>query len=160
MRLSLLSLFFIFFCCCLQAQYLVPYGIKAIGKSKTSTTNAGTNTGVTWVRFAPTRQEVWLAGIKNGYIIERFIISADGSIDKTKVVLLTPTPLKPISKTAFEKLPDPLADAAAEVIYNTSLVATSSHPTALYERKMNEDNRFSMALLMCDLSQKDRKSVV
>lgn len=153
MRLSLLSLFFIFFCYCLQAQYLVPYGIKAIGKSKTSTTSVGTNGGVMWVRFAPTRQEVWLAGIKNGYIIERFIISADGSIDKTKVVLLTPTPLKPISKTAFEKLPDPLADAAAEVIYNASPVATSSHPTALYEKKMNEENRFSMALLMCDLSQ-------
>ena len=125
-------------------QYITPFGIKGLSKSKGDKI---------WLRWAPTRPEVWLAANKTGYIVERFMVKKDGLLEEPKSTLLTPTPLKPISKEAMERLQDPLAPALAEMLYTESLPLKSRNPKDIIDKKEQIDNRFGMALFVADLSQ-------
>ena len=142
-------------------QYKIPYAIKAIGKSKGDKI---------WVRWAPTRPEIWAAANAGGYIVERFILRKDGKLEDERTgaelvvppntlpkgTILTNLPLKPLPKLELERLAstEPLANPVAEAIYGTSKYTSKGfNPEMLVAKEHEKNNRFGMALYMSDLSQ-------
>lgn len=84
---------------------------------------------------------------------------SQGTFDKDyaqKPKQLATRPIKPYSKEEFEKLAqtDDKAGAVAEMIYSEEFrQAYAATPTGVLKRKREQENRFGMALFVCDLSQ-------
>jgi uncharacterized protein len=112
-----------------------------------------------WLRWAPTEFSVWQLGNQHGYVIERFTIQQDGSIDLNAVAKLTPESIKPLTKEEFLKLDSSQDNIAAvgELIYTVeeqTKEKNGTSPAELLQKAGDQNNRFGMALLLCDLSYK------
>ncbi|MDJ1482970.1 hypothetical protein QNI16_20880 [Cytophagaceae bacterium YF14B1] len=112
-----------------------------------------------WLRWAPSNAYVWELGNKYGYIVERFTMTSQGKFNEDFAQhpkLLSKQPVKPYSKDEFQKLgaTDEKAEAFAELLYSEQArQAYPSTPAGLLKRNQQQENRFGMALLLCDLSQ-------
>ncbi|HLG02307.1 MAG TPA: fibronectin type III domain-containing protein [Bacteroidia bacterium] len=106
------------------------------------------------IRWVPANAETWKAGIKSGYIIERFTIDQwfdlAGTDPQGKGTTLTTTPLLPLpsNDTAwnFLRKMDPLNAFVYDAIHGKSTPANT--PAA----KKEEQLRYGFALKACDYS--------
>lgn len=109
-----------------------------------------------WIRWAPTTPTYWQLGNKYGYILERFSILPNGDLEENSQLTLTQAPLKPYDRAAFLPLAEKSDEVATleELLYGESAAASySGNDISSILSKNNElQNRFGIALLMCDLS--------
>jgi hypothetical protein len=110
------------------------------------------------LRWAPTNPSAWLMGNKNGYKIDRYLITNKNQVvGKPTRIQLTPVPLKPRPKEQWE------ADAkrndysaiAAQAIYGSSFQVTMPQSPSMSEvvsRTQEQEQRFSFALFAADHS--------
>ncbi|WP_333821379.1 hypothetical protein, partial [Ohtaekwangia sp.] len=137
--------------------FLVVICAVAVAQQKTSVAilSKSKADGV-WLRWAPTDPSYWQLGNKYGYIIERFTLRADGELEPGSQTTITPTPLKTLTEAEFDKIAETSDEAAVlqELLYGKDFNANfSANDLASVLAKNNElENRFGIALLMCDLS--------
>lgn len=108
-----------------------------------------------WIRWAPANQTVWQLGNKHGYVLERFTLNANGEIENKQGVKISEQLFKPLSSSELMKLSETVEEAEAlnEIIYDTDDVPSSSKSIAqILSKKEELENRFGVALLMCDLN--------
>jgi hypothetical protein len=117
------------------------------------------------LRWAPTNYELWQAGIKNGYVIERYTILSNKELVKqpltTKKVFEV---VKPWAKEKFEPLMDvdKYIGIAAEAIYGENFSVNTGKTTSMYDivnLSTEQSNRFSFALFSADMSIKAANSL-
>jgi uncharacterized protein len=111
------------------------------------------------LRWAPSTAYLWLMANKYGYTIERFTIKEGDQRVPTasqKAKLLTTGALKPVSQAAFLALEetDDRSAVVGEAIYGKEfeLEATAAGTAGIMQQTQAMQNRFSFAMLMCDLS--------
>lgn len=143
--------FLISFFCSVKAQQSVAntnQGIKMLARPYPDSVQ---------LRWAPTSYELWQAGIKHGYQVERFTILSNNQLVKnpqaTRMVfnLIKPWPL--------EKW-EPYADIeyvgiAAEAVYGEHFTVSAGKNSSMYEivnMATEQSNRFSFALFSADMS--------
>lgn len=106
------------------------------------------------LRWAPSDFTVWQLGNKYGYSVERYTLKPDGTLLSSTPVTLR-TNLKPFPKSTFENLSQTAEEAAIlqELIYTNEPASgkESDHPGAILSKRDDLNNRFGMALLVCDL---------
>lgn len=108
-----------------------------------------------WLRWAPMNPTVWQLGNKYGYLVERFVIKSDGELENPLGERISINPLKPHSAAELDKLSESVKEAGvlSELIYGTS---TDAKPTndlgAIIAHNEDLENKFGVALLVCDLS--------
>lgn len=109
------------------------------------------------LRWAPIDYDTWQAGIKKGYVIERYTIMRGGEIlspediAKEHKVLggaFTPAPLEDWEPFAEEKY----AAIAAECIYGEDENVGVLSPKAAYQIHQRQQQKFSFALYAADMS--------
>ena len=109
------------------------------------------------LRWAPADYDTWQAGIKKGYVIERYTIMRGGEIlspediAKEHKVLggaFTPAPLEDWEPFAEEKY----AAIAAECIYGEDENVGVLSPKAAYQIHQRQQQKFSFALYAADMS--------
>jgi uncharacterized protein len=109
-----------------------------------------------WLRWAPSDPTNWQLGNKYGYTIERFTLRADGEMEPNSQTTITPAPLKPLSEAEIDKASETSDEVAVlqELLYGKDYNTTfSANDMSSVLAKNNElENRFGIALLMCDLS--------
>lgn len=109
-----------------------------------------------WIRWAPTDPTFWRLGNQYGYTIERFTLLDDGELEEGSKAMLTDTPLKPYSPSQIEKLAETSDEVAVleELLYGEGADPSfSASDISSVLQKSNElENRFGIAMLMCDLS--------
>jgi hypothetical protein len=109
-----------------------------------------------WLRWAPIDPTVWQLGNKYGYTVERFTIKSDGELENRAGEKLTAQPLKPHSRAELEKLASTVkeADVLIELIYGEEVNTNvkSNDPASVLARSEEVENKFGVALLVCDLS--------
>jgi hypothetical protein len=110
------------------------------------------------LRWAPTSYELWQAGIKNGYIIERYTILSNKELVRqslaTKKVfdVVKAWPLAP-----WEPLVDidKYCGIAAEAMYGENFSVTTGKTGSMYEivnMATEQSNRYSFAMFSADMS--------
>ena len=105
-----------------------------------------------WLRWAPANHTVWQLGNKYGYIVERFSLKPDGELG---VGVKISEPFKPLSSADLLKLGATVEEAEAldELIYKTNdEPGGDMNFSNLLAKKEELENRFGVALLLCDLS--------
>ena len=111
-----------------------------------------------WLRWAPTDFTTWQLGNKYGYRIERYTLKTDGTLESKTPVQLSPSGIRPFTIKQLDELSTTVEEARIiqELIYDTEGTARMNGKTPASLLKQHEDmnNRFSMALLVCDLSPK------
>jgi uncharacterized protein len=147
-KLKLLWLFLLY-TTSLQAQHVEP-SIRVISK---------VNKDGVWLRWAPTEFEVWKLGNTRGYILERFTLKQNGTIDLETPTHLNSIPIKPLKKNEFQNLASTQNEigAVGELIYaseNTSQKNDANTPAGILQKRDDQNNQFGIALLLCDLSYK------
>lgn len=109
-----------------------------------------------WLRWAPVEVSQWQLGNKYGYAIERFTLLPNGDLEMSSKTTLTPTPIKPYTEEQFSKLENASDETLAieELLYSETFKKSySSNDVGTVLSKSKElENRFGMALLMCDFS--------
>lgn len=109
-----------------------------------------------WIRWAPTDPTFWRLGNQYGYTIERFTLLDDGELEEGSKAMLTDTPVKPYSPSQIEKLAETSDEVAVleELLYGEGADPSfSASDISSVLQKSNElENRFGIAMLMCDLS--------
>lgn len=109
-----------------------------------------------WLRWAPANPSLWQMGNKHGYTLERFTLKPDGEMEPNSQILLTPVPLKPLTEAEFETVASTSDEAAVlqELLYGKDFNTTFSANdlASVLARNSELENRYGMALLMCDLS--------
>lgn len=109
------------------------------------------------LRWAPADYDTWQAGIKKGYVVERYTIMRGGEIlspediAKEHKVLggaFTPAPLEDWEPFAEEKY----AAIAAECIYGEDENVGVLSPKAAYQIHQRQQQKFSFALYAADMS--------
>ena len=109
------------------------------------------------LRWAPADYDTWQAGIKKGYVIERYtimrggeILSPDDIAKEHKVLggAFTPAPLEDWEPFAEEKY----AAIAAECIYGEDENVGVLSPKAAYQTHQRQQQKFSFALYAADMS--------
>jgi uncharacterized protein len=109
-----------------------------------------------WLRWAPSDPANWQLGNKYGYTIERFALFPNGDMVPGSQTVITPAPLKPLTEAEFDKISETSDEAAVlqEILYgkdfNTNFSANDLG--SVLSKKNELENRFGIALLMCDLS--------
>lgn len=110
------------------------------------------------LRWAPTSYELWRAGIKNGYIIERYTILSNKELVKqpssTRKVF---DPVKPWSLSKWEALADTdkYAAIAAEAVYGEQFTVTTGENSSMYDiinLSDEQTNRYSFGMFSADMS--------
>lgn len=135
--------------------YAQPTGdrIQALAKSKKE--------GV-WLRWAPVNPTVWQLGNKYGYVVERFTVLSNGELENQSGEKLTLSPLKPYSPVELEQLSRTVkeADVLLELLYgeDEGQVLKPTDPASVLERNTDLENKFGVALLVCDLSPEVAKA--
>jgi len=109
------------------------------------------------LRWAPTDYQSWRHGIKYGYIIERTTIMRDSKIlDKKENLILTSSPIKPLSLKEWEKYAekDDYVAIMAEAIYSSSFeIQTKTSPVIdIFNIASEQQNRYSFAMFSADCS--------
>lgn len=109
-----------------------------------------------WLRWAPTDPTFWQLGNQYGYTIERFTLLDNGELEEGSQAMLTHAPIKPYSPSQIEQLAATIDEVAVleELLYGEGAAPSfSPDDIATVLTKSNElDNRFGIAMLMCDLS--------
>ena len=109
------------------------------------------------LRWAPANYDTWQAGIKKGYVIERYtimrgdeILSPEDIAKEHKVLggAFTPAPLEDWEPFAEEKY----AAIAAECIYGEDENVGVLSPKAAYQIHQRKQQKFSFALYAADMS--------
>ena len=109
------------------------------------------------LRWAPANYDTWQAGIKKGYVIERYtimrgdeILSPEDIAKEHKVLggAFTPAPLEDWEPFAEEKY----AAIAAEGIYGEDENVGVLSPKAAYQIHQRKQQKFSFALYAADMS--------
>jgi hypothetical protein len=115
-----------------------------------------------WIRWAPTSATVWQLGNKYGYTVERFTLTAKGDLENVAGEKLSVTPLKPYTPAELEKLSTTVKEVSViqELVYGEGVDKTYSANNAASVLQHNKDleNRFGIALLVCDLSPEVAKA--
>lgn len=140
-----------FWCSCLTIQAQTSSNsIKLLANPK--------GTSVT-LRWAPVDPFTWQMGNKYGYVVERFELSVNGKLQEQlakKGKMLMAQPIKPYSSEALEKLSqqEEKASVVQEALYGTSftVISDKAAPAAILKQQKELENRFGMALYVCDLS--------
>jgi hypothetical protein len=110
------------------------------------------------LRWAPTSYELWQAGLKNGYIIERYTILSKKELVKqslaTKKVFDV---VKPWPRAQWEPLVDTnkYVGIAAEAIFGENFTVNTGKTGTMYDivnLSTEQSNRFSFALFSADMS--------
>ncbi len=115
--------------------------------------------GSVYLRWAPTTPYLWKIGNRNGYIIERYTIRPDGKIQEkpNQGKKLSSGPIKPYDELSLNrlKITEPNAAVLSEMIYGKNFLPDPSgnNPKEIFEKNQQELNRFSLALLTCDMSR-------
>jgi uncharacterized protein len=140
---------------------LVSNVIEAQNKNAITVLAKSKRQGV-WLRWAPANPVVWQLGNKQGYLVERFTILPDGNLENNAGEKLTTVPLKPYPLTELDRLSSTVKEAGAlsELIYETpnkKPVKTANLYSAL-AKKEELENKYSVALLLCDLSMETAKA--
>jgi hypothetical protein len=107
------------------------------------------------LRWAPTTAATWQLGNKYGYTVERIELQPNGEIVDHSNVNLTSVPIKALPEAAFTALPTSSRECEVlrEVLYNTEYNTTAAPGLgAVWSRNREIENRFGIAMLMCDLS--------
>jgi len=108
-----------------------------------------------WLRWAPIDFITWQLGNKYGYSIQRYTLLEDGTLANKIPEQINPDVIKPLTKQQLIELSKSFKEAIAlqDLIYNNDASPTSvENPAALLEQNEQLENRFGMALLVCDLS--------
>lgn len=109
-----------------------------------------------WIRWAPTNPTLWQLGNKYGYTVERFTMLANGELENVQSEKLSTTPLKPLPLKDLTELAKTVkeADVLSELIYDQDAAKPlkSSDPYTALERNQDLENKYGVALLVCDLS--------
>src|SRR5690606_17086576 len=109
-----------------------------------------------WLRWAPVDPIFWKLGNKHGYTIERITLKADGEVEPNSKIILTPSPIKPISAQEFEVIGERSDEAATlgEILYGEDANQTLSGNDfgEVLNQHNSLENSFGIAMLMCDLS--------
>ncbi|MDJ1482607.1 hypothetical protein QNI16_19055 [Cytophagaceae bacterium YF14B1] len=114
--------------------------------------------GAVLIRWAPTTPLLWKRGNESGYLIERYTLKPDGSFEELGGgKLMTTQAIKPISAAAFDELEktEPKAAIVGEMVYGTdfSPALSTDKPADILKKNNEQENRFGMALFICDVSQ-------
>ncbi len=108
------------------------------------------------IRWAPASPYIWQMGNKYGYIIERFTVLPNGTLEQKngKGRLLSTKPVKAYSSDELLKLAktEPNAEVIQEAIYGKSLKIAKS-PAEIINNNRETENKFGLALFVCDMSQ-------
>ncbi len=110
------------------------------------------------LRWAPLDYESWRAGIKYGYIVERYTMARDGKFTEgEKTLRLIPQSIKPALLKDFERLSesDNYAGVAAQAIYGNDFEISTEGSTSVIEifnQASQQENSFSFALFAADYS--------
>ena len=109
-----------------------------------------------WMRWVPVDYVTWQLANKYGYVVERFTLSPSGSLKEVKPIVIGSGIIKPYTKQALDELSKSVKEAAVlqELIYNAESATTAIGPTALMKQNEDMENRFGIALLVCDFSIK------
>jgi hypothetical protein len=110
------------------------------------------------LRWAPSSYELWRAGVKNGYVIERYTILRNKELVKqsqdTKKVFDIVMPL-PMAKWEPLMDIDKYCGIAAEAMFGESFTVTTGKTGSMYDivnMSTEQSNRFSFALFSADMS--------
>jgi fibronectin type 3 domain-containing protein len=115
------------------------------------------------LRWAPTSSRGWLFANKQGYIIEKILITKDGKIlTNTRKQILSTSPLKPLPLDDWETIvkSDKFAPIAAQALYGDNFVLKTEKSSVLnmINASKEQENRYSFALFACDMSWKVAQS--
>jgi uncharacterized protein len=115
-----------------------------------------------WLRWAPTSPAVWQLGNKQGYLVERFTILPDGNLENNAAEKLTTIPLKPYPLARLDRLSSTVKEVGAlsELIYETPAKkpVKALNLYGALAKKEELENKYSVALLLCDLSRETAKA--
>jgi len=114
-----------------------------------------TSNGV-WLRWVPVNYVTWQLANKYGYVVERYALSPAGALKDSKPVVIGSAIIKPYTNQALNELSKSVKEAAVlqELIYNGEPAAAGVGPATLMKQNEDMENRFGIALLLCDLSIK------
>ncbi|HYF69700.1 MAG TPA: hypothetical protein VD884_16260 [Ohtaekwangia sp.] len=109
-----------------------------------------------WLRWAPADPIFWKLGNKNGYTIERITLNTDGEMEPDSKIILTPSPVKPVTAAEFEMIGERSDEAATlgEILYGEDANQTlnGNDFEAILSNHNALENSYGIAMLMCDLS--------
>lgn len=104
------------------------------------------------LRWAPARPDLWLAGNRSGYRLERVALAGDGAMDMESFVPLSAELLRPVSREAFaeayQKSQDKYIAVAAQTLFGERRAPQGS----LLEQSEELNARFAYSLLAADFS--------
>lgn len=116
----------------------------------------------TLIRWAPSSIDLWLLGNKYGYKIERKLAFKDGQIvfDTEEYQELPGSPILPMPLEKAESLAyqDNYVAIVMQAIYGDSFEVEAEENSSLINKAKELENRFSFALLSCDLSANAAKA--
>jgi len=108
------------------------------------------------IRWAPASPYIWQLGNKYGYIIERFTI-INGTLEQKTGAgrILSTQPIKAYSSENLTKLSttEPNAEVIKEAIYGKVSGKPVSSPAEILNSNRDTENKFGLALFVCDMSQ-------
>lgn len=111
------------------------------------------------LRWSPDNYDLWMYSNMYGYIVERTTIIRDGKLlDNPETTRLTQTPVKPLPLEEWRELADAddYASIVAQAIYGKDFEVESNIDkkdiSSIVNKSGEQSNRFSFALLGCDLS--------
>ncbi len=109
------------------------------------------------LRWAPTSSKAWLIANKQGYIIERILISKGKKLlRETKKEYLSKTPIKPLPLDDWEEIAkkEKFAPIVLQALYGENFVLKSQKNDVMsfINAAKEQENRFSFTLFACDMS--------
>jgi uncharacterized protein len=111
------------------------------------------------LRWGPTAPLAWDIANKTGYLIKRYTVVKDGTLEpaaKSTGVLLTPSPIKPWPLEKWEAIAkkDKYAAIAAQALYGKTFALSnpSSNTVQFINQSAEQENRWSFALFTADQS--------
>ena len=150
MKINFTSFFCLFILFCVMAEPVFSQEIKVLATVRQKTV---------LLRWSPTQFLLWQAGNRYGYVLERYTLNTDGSLQELpgKGKVLSSMPIKPIDEAGFARLEktEPRAAIVSEMMYGKQFLPALSgdDPRAIMQKNNENQTRFGMALLTCDLSK-------
>ncbi len=108
------------------------------------------------LKWAPNTPELWQLGNKYGYSIHRKLAVRGNTVvfDQESFILLSPTPIKPMSVSQAEEFnpDDQYVAIVMQAIYGESFDIEVQNTSSLINKAKELENRHSFAILSADLS--------